>query len=487
MRMRTPPVEYPFYFNHYQLLAMDYLPLFFNLKKKPCLVVGGGSIAVRKARLLFKVGAEIHVVAPEIEQELSELVEKSQGTVASRKYCKSDLENKVLVISATDIDHVNETVAADCAEQRIPVNVVDNPKLCDVIVPAIVDRSPLIIGVTSGGESPVMARRIRSQLESMIPKSYGELAQMASKYRDAVKNAFTDGELRRRFWESVLNGPIAEKFLAGNIKNAEHELGKMIEAKTVSRSGEVYLVGAGPGDPDLLTFKALRLMQQAEVILYDRLVSEPILDMTRRDAERIYVGKKRADHAVPQQEINQMLLQYAQQGKRVLRLKGGDPFIFGRGGEELDLLAEHNIPFQVVPGVTAASGCASYAGIPLTHRDYSQSVRFITGHLKNTHKSPTDNVVEYPWDEFVNDQQTLVFYMGLTALSTICEQLIAHGKPSTTPAAVVEKGTLPEQRVHISTLANLPAEVAEKNVRAPTLIIIGDVVSLHSSLNWYKK
>ncbi len=464
---------------------MDYLPLFFDLKNKPCLIVGGGDIATRKARLLAKAQAKIDVVAPNIDSELSKIAEDSGGQCLFREYHEKDLDEAIFVVSATDIENVNQQVARDCNARKIPVNVVDNPKLCSVITPAIVDRDPLLIGITSGGESPVLARKIRSQMESLLPNAYGKLGKLASKYRDAVKNTFSDGELRRRFWEANLSGSVAEKVFAGNDADAEEELKQNIKQKNVATLGEVYLVGAGPGDPDLLTFKALRLMQQAEVVLYDRLVSTPILEMTRRDAERIYVGKKRADHAVPQEQINQLLLKHAQAGKRVLRLKGGDPFIFGRGGEELDLLAENNIPFQVVPGITAASGCASYAGIPLTHRDYSQSVRFITGHLKTM--GYDGKGLEYPWQEFVNEHQTLVFYMGLAALPTICEQLIKHGKPKCTPAAIVEKGTLPEQRTHISTLEELPTEIIKQDVHAPTLLIIGNVVKLHSSLNWYKK
>lgn len=458
---------------------MDYLPLFFDLKKQPCLIVGGGTIATRKARLLKKAGACIYVVAPEVSDELQAMVTASGGSFALRKYAVSDIDNKRLVISATDIASVNECVAADCTARNLPVNVVDTPHLCTVIMPAIVDRSPLIIGITSGGEAPVLARKIRTQLESSVPAAFGQLGKLASKFRQKVKDTFPNEELRRRFWESTLEGSIADKVMAGRLEDAEAEIIEKIADKTCETGGEVYLVGAGPGDPDLLTFKALRLMQRAEVVLYDRLVSEPILDMVRRDADRIYVGKQRADHAVPQQEINEMLLALAQQGKRVLRLKGGDPFIFGRGAEEIDLLAKNHIPFQVVPGITAASGCASYAGIPLTHRDCSQSVRFITGHLK-------DGVLDFRWKEFVESQQTLVFYMGLTGLTQICSRLIEHGKDANTPAALIERGTLPDQRVHIGNLANLPQLVKDNNVTPPTLLIIGDVVSLHSTLNWYK-
>lgn len=458
---------------------MDYLPLFFDLKNKPCLLVGGGTIATRKARLLHKAQARLIVVAPKIEKELAELVEASNGKHYQDVYQEKHLTDIVLVVSATDIEEVNLDVANDCHRRKLPVNVVDNPKLCSVIMPAIIDRSPLIIGVTSGGEAPVLARRVRTQLESTIPGTYGDLGRLASEFRKKIKDTFVSEDERRRFWEAVINGDIAEKVFGGNLVEAKKMLQEKIDAKDCDVAGEVYLVGAGPGDPDLLTFKALRLMQKAEVVLYDRLVSAPILEMVRRDAQRIYVGKKRNDHAVPQQEINQMLLNFAQQGKRVLRLKGGDPFIFGRGGEEIDLLAEHNISFQVVPGITAASGCASYSGIPLTHRDFSQSVRFVTGHMKG-------GEVNFPWPEFVNDQQTLVFYMGLKGLPIICENLIDYGKNPSTPAALIEKGTLPDQRVHISTLANLAKDIATKDIHAPTLLIIGDVVSLHKKLNWYK-
>lgn len=458
---------------------MDYLPLFFDLKKQPCLIVGGGTVATRKARLLNKAQAIIHVVAPTIEDELLALVKTSGGEFIQGEYFSSVLDHIVLIISATDDEAVNEKVAADCHARKLPVNVVDNPRLCSVIMPAIVDRDPLLIGITSGGESPVLARLLRTQLESSISARYGELGKLASAFRQQVKDTFASEDERRRFWEAVINGEIGEKVLAGNLAQARVDLKNKIDQKELSTHGEVYLVGAGPGDPDLLTFKALRLMQKAEVVLYDRLVSPEIVDMTRRDAQRIYVGKKRDIHTVPQQEINQMLLDFARQGKRVLRLKGGDPFIFGRGGEEIDLLAKNDIPFQVVPGITAASGCACYAGIPLTHRDYSQSVRFVTGHLK-------DGGEEHPWPEFVNDRQTLVFYMGLNGLPYICQKLIEHGKSPQTPAALIERGTLPQQQVHVATLEDLPRLVAEREIHAPTLLIIGEVVALHNDLRWFK-
>ncbi|MDZ7923199.1 MAG: siroheme synthase CysG [Marinagarivorans sp.] len=459
---------------------MEYFPFFHDLKGKTCLLVGGGTIALRKARLLVKAGAKLRVVAPKIATELQALIESHGGHCLFERYSATHLEAAVLVVSATDIDSVNAKVAKDCNALRLPVNVVDNPALCSIITPAIIDRSPLLIAVTSGGEAPVLARMVRAKLESMLPASYGALAQLASRFRNAVKARFDDGDQRRRFWESTLQGPVAEQVFAGNVQLAEQLFEQALVSARDNTQGEVYLVGAGPGDPDLLTFKALRLMQQAEVVLYDRLVSEPILEMVRRDADRIFVGKKRADHALPQQDINQLLVDLAKQGKRVLRLKGGDPFIFGRGGEEIELLAENGINFQVVPGITAASGCAAYSGIPLTHRDHAQSVRFVTGHLK-------EGSCNLPFQEMTSSNQTLVFYMGLVSLPEICKQLIACGKAPNTPAALIERGTTPDHKVHIGDITSLPKLVKNTEIHAPTLLIIGSVVSLHSKLGWYKQ
>jgi uroporphyrin-III C-methyltransferase / precorrin-2 dehydrogenase / sirohydrochlorin ferrochelatase len=457
---------------------VDYLPLFHNLKGRTCLLVGGGQIALRKARLLCAAGAQLRLVSPEALPELLELLQSHQGQYIADTYQTHYLQGAVLVVSATDDAQTNRQVSEDCFARALPVNVVDTPSLCSVITPAIVDRSPIMIAFSSGGEAPVLARMLRAKIEAAIPASFGRLAGLASRFRERAKQVFADGETRRRFWEAVLTGPIAEKMLAGQSQQAEQELTQALDNPQVEHRGEVYLVGAGPGDPDLLTFKALRLMQQAEVVLYDRLVSEPIMNLVRRDAQRIYVGKRRQDHALEQTQINQLLLQLAQEGKRVLRLKGGDPFIFGRGGEEIELLAEQGIPFQVVPGITAASGCAAYAGIPLTHRDFAQSVRFITGHLK-------DGSFDLPWDELISNQQTLVIYMGLVGLPVICEELIAHGKPADTPCALIEKGTRPEQRVHLSDLAHLPQWVASHAISAPTLLIIGQVAALHKKLRWF--
>ncbi|WP_373388032.1 siroheme synthase CysG [Pseudomonas alcaligenes] len=457
---------------------MDFLPLFHKLQGRVVLVVGGGEVALRKARLLSDAGGQLRVVAPEVRGELTALA--GEGRVHLRGYDSADLQGVALVIAATDDEPLNARISAEAQALGIPVNVVDAPALCSVIFPAIVDRSPLIVAVTSGGDAPVLARLIRAKIETWIPSTYGQLASLAKKFRERVKQLFPDVQQRRVFWEDVFQGQIAESVFAGKLGEGERLLEAKIAGAAPRALGEVYLVGAGPGDPDLLTFRALRLMQQADVVLYDRLVAPPIIELCRRDAERIYVGKRRAEHAVPQEEINQLLVDLAKQGKRVLRLKGGDPFIFGRGGEEIEQLAAEGIPFQVVPGITAASGCAAYAGIPLTHRDHAQSVRFVTGHLK-------DGSTDLPWTDLVAPGQTLVFYMGLVGLPQICQALIDHGRAADTPAALVQQGTTQNQRVFTGTLANLPQLVAEHEVHAPTLVIVGEVVTLREKLAWFDK
>ena len=455
---------------------MDFLPLFHKLQGRPALVVGGGEVALRKARLLADAGASLRVVAPEVRGDLRELA--GEAGVFLREYASADLQGVALVIAATDDVPLNARISAEAQALGIPVNVVDAPALCSVIFPAIVDRSPLVVAVTSGGDAPVLARLIRAKIETWIPASYGQLAGLAKRFRERVKQLFPDVQQRRVFWEDVFQGQIAESVFAGKLGEGERLLQAKIAGAAPRALGEVYLVGAGPGDPDLLTFRALRLMQQADVVLYDRLVAPAIIELCRRDAERIYVGKRRSEHAVPQDEINQLLVDLAKQGKRVLRLKGGDPFIFGRGGEEIEQLAAEGIQFQVVPGITAASGCAAYAGIPLTHRDHAQSVRFVTGHLK-------DGSTNLPWADLVSPGQTLVFYMGLVGLPVICQELIAHGRAADTPAALVQQGTTPNQRVFTGTLGDLPQLVAEHEVHAPTLVIVGEVVQLREKLAWF--
>nr|WP_217484995.1 siroheme synthase CysG [Acinetobacter seifertii] len=448
-----------------------------KLQQQRCLIVGGGHIALRKATLLAKAGAIIDIVAPEIEEQLLQLVTTTNGQhfveVFSEKFLSTPYR---LVIAATNDPQVNKTVFEQCEVRNLLVNSVDDIPHCGFMVPAIIDRSPLVISVASNGTSPVLSRQIRTQLETSIPHGMGKLAEFSGKWRNKVKEKISNPDERRIFWENLYASPLKEQVFNDNLDVADSMLEQALQAWKAPK-GEVYLVGAGPGDPELLTLKALRLMQQADVVIYDRLVSQPILELCRRDATKIYVGKARSNHSVPQDGINALLVEYAQQGKRVCRLKGGDPFIFGRGGEEIQELFQAGVPFQVVPGITAASGCSAYAGIPLTHRDYAQSVRFLTGHLKEG--SP-----ELPWNELVYENQTLVLYMGLVGLERICEQLIAHGQRPDMPVALISKGTTPEQKVVVGSLADIASKVTEHQIHAPTLTIIGEVVRLREQLQW---
>lgn len=460
---------------------MDFLPIFLDLKQQSCLVVGGGDIAARKAGLLLKAQADVTIVAPKLSSSTQKLVTSQQVHWLEDRFDPSQLGQERLVIAATDDEKVNAAVYEAAKARNILVNVADSPDHCDFILASILDRSPIVVAVSSGGDSPVLARNLRARLETLIPPSYSKLGDLVGRYRDKVKHKFENVAQRRRFWESVLEGPVADHMMAGREELAEKTLLEKLQdpdSKDLGR-GEVYLVGAGPGDPDLLTFKALRLMQQADVVFYDRLVSKEILALVRKEAELIYVGKQRAWHAVRQEEINDLLLQHAKQGKRVLRLKGGDPFIFGRGGEEIETLADEKIPFQVVPGITAASGCASYAGIPLTHRDYAQSCVFVTGQLKQ-------GELDLNWESLVQPRQTVVVYMGLAGLPELSRQLQAHGMPADKPAALVQQGTTENQKVWISTIDELPLLADREQPVAPTLVIIGEVTRLHNTLAWFK-
>jgi uroporphyrin-III C-methyltransferase/precorrin-2 dehydrogenase/sirohydrochlorin ferrochelatase len=459
-------------------MTLSFLPIFLDIRGEPCLVVGGGEVAARKSTMLLRAGARVTILAPELGEAFdSELAARIEHRAAH--FSEEDVAGHAVVIAATDDNAVNRAVAAAARKRQIPVNVVDQPALCSFIMPSIIERTPIIVAVSSGGASPVLARLLRTRLESLIPAGYGRLAALAASFRDQVKARIAPAG-RRRFWERVLQGPIAELVFSGRDDEARAALQDTLDDKHLALSGgEVALVGAGPGDPDLLTFRALRLMQRADVVVFDRLVSQPILDLVRLDAERIYAGKERAKHTLPQEDINHLLVRLAREGKRVVRLKGGDPFIFGRGGEEIDTLAAEGIPFQVVPGITAAAGCSSYAGIPLTHRDHAQAVVFVTGHLR-------DGSLDLNWAALAQPRQTIVFYMGLVGVDILCRELTAHGLPAATPAALIQQGTTPEQRVLTGSLATLPDIVRESGVKAPTLIIIGEVVRLRDRLKWFE-
>ena len=470
---------------------MDSLPIFMKIKGARCVVVGGGEVALRKVTMLLKADAAVEIVSPTLCEALADLVQSGVIHHLQTTFDQSHLNGATLVIAATDDEVITAQSSEAAKASNIPVNVVDAPALCTFTMPSIVDRSPVVIAISSNGAAPVLARLIRAKIETMVPASYGRLAKLAGAFREAVKAKFATTQARRIFWEQTFQGPIAELVFSGQEEAAKQALENALEAnETAQPTGEVYLVGGGPGDPDLLTFRALRLMQQCDVCVYDKLVSKEVMELVRRDAELMYVGKARDQHTLPQDEINQLLVRLAKQGKRVLRLKGGDPFIFGRGGEEIETLMENDVPFQVVPGITAANGVSTYAGIPLTHRDYAQSCLFTTGHLKpkdvENKDGQNEHTVALDWPALVRPNQTVVIYMGLVGLDQICAQLIKHGLDASTPAAVVQQGTTPKQRVVVGDLSNLASKVAGAELKPPCLIIIGQVVKLREKLAWFE-
>ena len=455
---------------------MDYFPIFCQLKDKPCLLVGGGEIAERKARLLMEAGAIISVIAPSFTRQFMQWHTEQKLNCVTGLFTADYLSGKWLVIAATDSEQVNQQVFQTATEKQIFCNVVDSPEQASFIMPSVIDRSPIVVAISSGGKAPVLARILREKIEQLLPNYLGELAQLAGKLRDKIKQRFSSMSARRYFWEQFF----ADKSLQVEIEAQRNDgIQQRISAllsENKQPQGSVVLVGAGPGDAGLMTIKGLQQCQQADVVVYDRLVSDEVMALVRRDAQRIYVGKQAGFHCVPQDEINQILIKEATAGKRVVRLKGGDPFIFGRGSEELEALIEHRIPFSVIPGITAASGCTTYAGIPLTHRDYAQSVRFITGHGKGLN--------EAQWQCIAQENQTLVFYMGLSKVHYIQQMLLSQNMCATMPVAIIEKGTLTTQKVITGQLHQL-AQMAE-TMESPALIIVGEVVKLNDKLQWFQ-
>ncbi|ELY5905662.1 uroporphyrinogen-III C-methyltransferase [Cronobacter sakazakii] len=454
---------------------MDHLPIFCQLRYRACLLVGGGDVAERKARLLLEAGAALTVNALAFAPQFEAWAKQGMLRLVQGEFNASLLDDCWLAIAATDDDAVNNQVSEAAEARRIFCNVVDAPKQASFIMPSIIDRSPLMVAISSGGTSPVLARLLREKLEALLPQHLGKVARYAGQLRRRVKQTFASMSERRRFWEKFFVNDRLAQSLANDDEQAVNRITETLLSEPLDDRGEVVLVGAGPGDPGLLTLKGLQQIQQADIVVYDRLVSDEIMNLVRRDADRVFVGKRAGYHCVPQEEINQILLREAQRGKRVVRLKGGDPFIFGRGGEELETLCDAGIPFSVVPGITAASGCSAYAGLPLTHRDYAQSVRLITGHLKNGG--------EFDWHNLAAEKQTLVFYMGLNQAAAIQEELIEHGMDPQMPVALVENGTSVKQRVVAGVLTELGA--LAQRVESPSLIIVGRVVALRDKLNWF--
>ncbi|MBD1583355.1 siroheme synthase CysG [Pseudoalteromonas sp. S16_S37] len=456
---------------------MQYLPIFTKLDNKPVLIVGGGDVALRKCRAFIKARAHITVVAPQFCDELKAHENSGEVTLVNGYFTTEHLAGKMLVIAATDNDEVNNLVFEQANERNIFVNVVDDQPKCTFIFPSIVDRDPITIAISSAGTAPVLARRLREKLETLIPQHIGPLAKLVGSFREHVKERFKHFADRRQFWESVFDSSVVSKVQAGDTLGATAQLHDMLDAKP-EPEGEVYIVGAGPGDPELLTLKALQLMQQADVVVYDYLVSDEIMDLVRRDADLVCVGKRLGNHSVKQEDTNQMLVEFAKQGKKVCRIKGGDPFIYGRGGEEVQVLAANQVRYQIVPGITAAAGCSAYAGIPLTHRDHAQAIQFVTGHCKKDGQ-------ELDWPSLAKPNQTLAIYMGVIKSPHIQAQLLKYGRAGSTPVAIIENGTRKEQRVIRTQLSQLAEQIEAHQVVSPALLIIGEVAALHEQLAWF--
>ncbi len=461
------------------LINVQYLPIFTKLDNKPVLVVGGGEVALRKCRAFLKARASVTLVAPWFCDELKEHAHNNEVTLIDAYFDESHLDGTMLVIAATDHDEVNNNVFELANARNVFVNVVDDQPKCTFIFPSIVDRDPITIAISSAGTAPVLARRLREKLETLIPHHIGPLATLVGGFRDKVKKRFKHFSDRRQFWEGVFDSSVVSKVQTGDTQAAQQQLEQMLDAKA-EPEGEVYVVGAGPGDPELLTLKALQLMQQADVVVYDFLVSDEIMELVRRDADLICVGKRLGDHSVVQDDTNQMLVDLAKQGKKVCRIKGGDPFIYGRGGEEVQVLAANNVNYQIVPGITAAAGCSAYAGIPLTHRDHAQAIQFVTGHCKKDGQ-------ELDWQSLAKANQTLAIYMGVIKSPHIQSELLKHGRKADTPVAIIENGTRKNQRVVTGQLGELADLIQRNSIISPALLIIGEVAALHSQLAWFGK
>ncbi len=461
---------------------MDHLPIYLDIRGKTVIIVGGGTLAARRAERALSAGARVKVFATELSDEFRPFRGHESLDIVARPPELADVKGAILAYGAEE-DLARDKRLHDLAKEAgVLVNVADTMELCDFISPAILDRTPLVAAIASSGASPILARIIKAELESAIPATFGELSSFLGRFRDEVAARITDGVHRRRFWEDVVESAVAERVMAGDLAGAEaalrEKLAAFADAAGGKGMGEVYLVGAGPGDPDLLTFRALRLMQRADVVLYDRLIGPGIMNLVRRDAERVYVGKRANEHTMSQDEISGLMVRLALDGKRVLRLKGGDPFIFGRGGEEIEEIARHGIPFQVVPGVTAAAGCAAYAGIPLTHRDHAQSCVFVTGHGK-------DGEVDLNWEALIQPNQTVAVYMGLTTIDRVMAAFVAHGMSANMPAAVIDNGTRRAQRVVTGTVGDIAEKTAAAALKGPAVIVIGTVVTLRDRLAWF--
>ena len=452
---------------------MDVLPGFWKLKDRTALLIGGGESAARKLRFLVRAGASVRLfpTGETLHDEVAAAVEAGTIQRIDRPVCAADGADALLAIVAVEDEIDARAAVAACRTARVPVNAVDRPDLCDFIFPAIVDRSPIVIAISSGGASPVLARRVRATIESVLPSALGRLARFADGFRGAVKAVIPPGEGRKRFWDGFFESAAAADVLAGNESRARERTLKLLNGRAAKApaKGRVLIVGAGPGDPDLLTLKALQAMQRADVVLHDSLIGPAILDYVRRDAERIHVGNRKGAHTLSQDETNRLMVEHARAGLTVVRLKGGDPFVFGRGGEEKAYIEAHGIDVELVPGVTAATGAGAATGIPLTHRDDAQAVTFVTGFFQG-------GTPDLDWMGLARGGQTVVVYMGVGTAGLIADELLAHGAPGARPVAVIERASLPDQRLFTGRLDGLERLVADNRVTGPALLVIGDVV-----------
>jgi uroporphyrin-III C-methyltransferase/precorrin-2 dehydrogenase/sirohydrochlorin ferrochelatase len=453
-------------------------PVFADLHDRPVLVVGGGAVARRKAAALLEAGARVTVGAPVLEPALGDWAAQGRVAHVAGTFEPAWLDGAWLVVAATDDEGTNRAVAAAAEARRVWANVVDDAELSTFHVPSRIRRGPLQVAISSGGGAPMLARAVRERLETRLDESLGPLAQLLTRHRSRIRTRFTDIGARRRFFDRLLDGALPALLRRGASDEAERTFEQALAAAPVRSSGSVALVGAGPGDPGLLTLRGLRLLNEADVILHDRLVSPEVLELARRDAERIEVGKQAGNHHATQAQIHALMLEHAGAGRRVVRLKGGDPFVFGRGGEELQVLRAHGIDYEVVPGITAALACGAYAGIPLTHRDHAQSVRLLTAHCR-------DSADEPDWASLAAGSQTLAVYMGVAALERFGERLVAHGRDPSTPFALVENGSRADQRVVTGRLAELAGRAREHRIASPALLVVGEVAALADTLHWF--
>lgn len=460
---------------------MDHLPVFLTVQDRIIVVDGGGTVAARRVERSLSAGARVIACDPSPDEEMISLIDAGHQNLEFhyRIADREDIRDAVVVYGASEVEARDEHLREWADEFKVLCNIADAPEMCDFITPSIVDRSPVVVAISTGGAAPVIARTLRARIETMLSPSYGQLAEFVGGFRERIAAVINGGRERRHFWEQMIDGTVGDLFLAGEPQKAEERFQLDLDAEARgdgSRMGEVYLVGAGPGDPDLLTFKALRLMQRADVVLYDRLIGDDILSLVRRDAERIFVGKLPKAHTMEQDDIQSLMVKLAKEGNRVLRLKGGDPFTFGRGGEEIEALAAQGVPFRVVPGITAAAGCSAYAGIPLTHRDHAQSCLFVTAHGK-------DGVLDLDWDVLIRPGQTVAIYMGMTNLDKLVAGFTSRGVSDQTDTALIENGTRHNQRVVTGTLSDIESKAKENGIKGPAIIMIGSVVRLRDQLD----